>query len=620
MSPLRRLLILTACCGALAAPVNADDQLPPEEPTELTGITAKAGAQAATPLAIIAERLDAAEKADDFPAMLAAAEEAYTLAPDHLKTRFARKVALAAWWQGHHEFGKANWQQAVDLFGRISELASQYPHIAKSWGPNLLDSDTHLQLARRMLAQPRRQPEYTHRFLLVFLHEVSVDQPGLHNNRVTGTTVLNEQQKSRANRAFSALRGYLESLSQGRLSSTFTTLEYPGTVRTLRIRPDGTSGEIREPDLNSATPSLWPFLRDRYQQVDTIVYIWGGGGDKLAQYATGGSLPHVLIPWTVSSPLRGFIQIPGHRLINSYAPLLVMHEFFHTVESMSGIKPNHGYKPASRDQFPDWKGTSQLDYYRWHFDNTIPQRFNTKTDFKPERGWANLNFPLRHPDRLPPLAVLDQLANRSALLPSADRQQASKLFHQADTHIKDKQDDQALPLLLEARRLHPLHPGIMLELGRLYERTSRFLEALDTYRTRADFFPDLGGVQRIAALHQKLAQHLPAAQAHLRAADLAAAPGTRLIHLLQSAHAYKRAAEYQTAFTGYQQVIEESPRLSPNDTELLAEACYQSGLLLADHLGAPQDGIKLLQQALTAGHKTPEAVKKSLARISRKAS
>ena len=205
-------------------------------------------------------------------------------------------------------------------------------------------------------------------------------------------------------------------------------------------------------------------------------------------------------------------------------------------------------------------------------------------------------------------------------MPSADRQQASKLFHQADTHIKDKQDDQALPLLLEARRLHPLHPGVMLELGRLYERTSRFQEALDTYRTRADFFPDLGGVQRIAALHQKLAQHLPAAQAHLRAADLAAAPGTRLIHLLQSAHAYKRATEYQTAFTAYQQVIEESPRLSPNDTELLAEACYQSGLLLADHLGAPQDGIKLLQQALTAGHKTPEAVKKSLARISRKAS
>ena len=613
----RLLLVLTVCCSALAAPVHADDQLPPEEPTELTGITAKAGNRAATQLAAVAERLDAAEKADDFPAMLIVAEEALKLAPDHLKSRFARKVALAAWWQGHSAFGNANWQQAADLFGRISELGKLHPQIAKSWGPNLLDSDTHLQLAQRMLTQPRRQPDYTHRFLLVFIHEVSIDQAGSHNNRITGTTTLNEQHKSRARHAFSALRGYLESLSQGRLSSTFTTLEYPGTVKAFRVRPDGTNGEIREPDLNNASPSLWPLLRDRYQQVDSIVYIWGGGGDKLAQYATGGSLPQVLVPWTLYSPLRGFIQIPGHRLINSYAPLLVMHEFFHTVESMSGIKPSHGYKPAFRDQFPEWKGTSQLDYYRWHFDNTIPQRFNTKTDFKPERGWANLNFPLRHPDRLPPLPVLDQLADRSALLPSADRQQAAKLLQQADTLIKDKQDDQALPLLLEAKRLHPLHPGLLLELGRLYERTSQLQGALDVYRTRADFFPDLGGVQRIAALHQKLSQHIPAARAHTWAADLTKAPGTRLIHLLQSAHAYKRAADYQTAFNSYQQVIQEAPKLSPDDTKLLAEAWYQSGLLLADRLGSPQGGIKLLQQAAAAGH-NPELVQKSLQRISKK--
>ncbi|MCE1225396.1 MAG: tetratricopeptide repeat protein [Geobacteraceae bacterium] len=616
MFRLRLFLALAACCGTLAASVYADDQLPPGEPTELTGTTAKAGVVPGIPLTAVAERLDAAEKADDFPAMLSAAEEALTLAPEHLKERFARKVALAAWWHGHSAFGNADWQQAADRFGRISELAGQYPRIAKSWGPNLLDSDTHLQLAQRMLTLPRRQPDYTHRFLLVFLHDVSLDQPGLHANRITGRTILNEQQKSRARHAFSALRGYLESLSQGRLSATFTTLEYSGSVKALRIRPDGTSGEIREPDLNHAAPSLWPLLRDRYQQVDTIVYIWGGG-EKFAQYATGGSLPHVLIPWTLASPLRGFIQIPGHRLINSYAPLLVMHEFFHTVESMSGIKPNHGYKPAVRSQFPDWKGTSQLDYYRWHFDTTIPQRFSTKSDFKPERGWANLNFPLRHPDRLPPLQALDQLASRADLIPSVDRQKASKLHHQAEALIKDKQDNQALPLLLEAKQLHPLHPGIMLELGRLYERTGQLQDALEAYRTRADFFPDLGGVQRIAALNQKLALHLPAAKAHVWAADLATTPGTRLIHLLLSAHAYKRAADHQAAFTAYQQVIKEAPKLSPNDTKLLAEAYYQSGLLLADHLGTPQEGIKLLQQAVASGH-NPELVQKSLARISKK--
>lgn len=595
---------------------------PPTEPAESAELPSKTLNPALTPLAAATIRLEAAEKTEDFSAMLAAAEDALLLASDQRKPGFAIKTATAAWWLGQREFGNANWTEATVLFNRIAALARQYPQIAKTWGTDALDMEAHLQLSRRMQEIPRRQPEYTHRFLLVFLHEVAIDQPGMSNNQLIGKTILTDQQKTAAVRAFTSLRGYLEAMSLGKFSSTFSTVEYPGTVSAFRLRRDDTTQppiEMREPDTNYASPTLWSLLHDHYQQADSIVYIWGGGS-RLASVATGGARLHPLIPWTLNSPLRGFMQIPGQMLLNRYAPVLVMHEFFHSVEQMVGIKPGHGYKPAQRDQFADWKGNGQLDYYRWHFDTTIPRQFNLKKEFKSELGWANLNFATRYPEKPFSRSTLARIAELAAPIPAADRRMAIELLQQAQPLIKAKKHQQALPLLQNALRLHPIHPDIQLELGRLYEQAGNYQSALEIYQARHTTYPDYQTIRGLATAHQKLQHYPQAADLHGQAADLATISANRLSHLLLRAHAFMHDKQYQTAFNAYQQVIQESPRLSPNDTKLLADAYYQSGLLLADHLGTPQDGIILLQQAIAAGHNNPEGIKRSLARISRKAS
>lgn len=610
------LLLLVTLLAAL--PGYSYDSPPPDSPEPLEAGSRTPGSTT-TSLALAVARLTAAEKAENFSEMLAAAEDAVRLAPEQQKARFAIKVSTAAWWLGQQELGATNWRQATTMFNRIADLGRQYPQIAKAWGADALDIEAHLQLSRQMHELPQRQPDYTYRILLVFLNEVSIDQPGMHNNQLIGKSVLTDQHRNAAVLAFNSLRGYLEAMSRGKFSARFSTVEYPGTISALSLRQDDSTQppvEMHEPDTNYASSALWPLLRNRYQEVDSIVYIWAGGS-RLASAATGGARTHPLIPWTLASPLRGFIQIPGHMLLNRYAPVLVMHEFFHTIEQMADIKPAHGYKPKQRDQFPNWKGSGQLDYYRWHFDTTIPGQFTAKKEFKPERGWANLNFSTRYPERPLPPDLIDDLAVQSARIPPADRRMAIDLLQQASALIRAKNDQQALPLLQTAIKLHPAHPGIQLELGKLYERVGNFQSALEIYQKRSSSYPDYYSIRGLATANQKLKQYPQAASLHGKAADLANLPGNRLVHLLLKAHALMHDSQHQNAFTAYQQVIQEAPSLSPGNSRLQAEAYFQAGLLQADRLGSPAEGIKLLQQALAAGQNR-EMVQKSIQRISRK--
>ena len=67
-----------------------------------------------------------------------------------------------------------------------------------------------------------------------------------------------------------------------------------------------------------------------------------------------------------------------------------LHEFFHVVEAMADIQPTHGYYDEQRGSFPGWTGPKnhQLDYFRWHFRNTLSGR-----------GWQSMNFHQRYPSQ-----------------------------------------------------------------------------------------------------------------------------------------------------------------------------------------------------------------------------
>jgi len=56
-------------------------------------------------------------------------------------------------------------------------------------------------------------------------------------------------------------------------------------------------------------------------------------------------------------------------------PDLLLHEFFHTIERMVGIWPQHGYYEENRHHFPKWHGTNGNDYYFWQLSKEIPAFF-----------------------------------------------------------------------------------------------------------------------------------------------------------------------------------------------------------------------------------------------------
>lgn len=88
------------------------------------------------------------------------------------------------------------------------------------------------------------------------------------------------------------------------------------------------------------------------------------------------------------TPQKGFIELNPQHSVNIW-----IHEFFHVVEGMVGIRPTHGHHKENKSKFPDWKGKADnsMDYYSWHFSTTIPAKgweaLKIKNKLKDEDPW-----------------------------------------------------------------------------------------------------------------------------------------------------------------------------------------------------------------------------------------
>lgn len=116
----------------------------------------------------------------------------------------------------------------------------------------------------------------------------------------------------------------------------------------------------------------------------------------------------------------------GMAAVSKPALMLVMHEFFHTIEWSAHIHPAHGFRAGIRKSFPDWHGTSELDYYRWHFRNTLPKV-----------GWRRLDERTRWVLTTASRAAYDHIAAVYDTIPLVVRQRAHALAlegHALESH------------------------------------------------------------------------------------------------------------------------------------------------------------------------------------------
>jgi hypothetical protein len=120
----------------------------------------------------------------------------------------------------------------------------------------------------------------------------------------------------------------------------------------------------------------------------------------------------------------------------------LLHEFFHTIENLTGISPAHGFR--SPEQFPEWKGTTELDYYRRHFETTL-SRF----------GFDKLNFINRYPAGTVDIEVYKKVRDAYHAIPIDNRQEANSLVIEA---AQSRNKDNAYKLYDKALQLSPYQP------------------------------------------------------------------------------------------------------------------------------------------------------------------
>jgi len=163
------------------------------------------------------------------------------------------------------------------------------------------------------------------------------------------------------------------------MSADFVELPVSGRVNKISVEQSVEGATHVTPDINAIAGVAGPEFERLVLQSDTIALFWNG---SMTCYTATGGQQWIVFP--DKKVVRGVMQFPvnffGLLDINSQndlPPIVVMHEFFHVIEAKLKITP-HGYYPSNRSKFPDWKGTEQLDYYRWQFAANFPSLLGAK--------------------------------------------------------------------------------------------------------------------------------------------------------------------------------------------------------------------------------------------------
>ncbi len=306
---------------------------------------------------------------------------------------------------GFAAFGEGRYDEAIRQFRLALERGDTWDLI-----PGLIETIE----ARRRLGVI--VPADTHRIGIIWvtdIYRVRFDGGRAHQRDIT------EQQKPPWQIQLGALRATIEAFSGGRWTLAFDEVDAVATY------PEGSPLKPPNPDhLN-----LERYFLENTDRHDTYITFSNTTSPQM-----GLARRYPVVNGVLYGPHRGMVAV-------SYGSLsILLHEFFHAVEWVSdGLGgPVHGWREPGRSSFPLWRGTTEFDYYRWHFATTLR-----------DRVWRTMNH-----------------TNRWRLVPSADRSAAQERILAAYAAIPLTARQEARELADSARRVQGANPARAAELLR----------------------------------------------------------------------------------------------------------------------------------------------------------
>lgn len=494
----------------------------------------------------------------------------------------------------HLAMSEGRFQEAATRYNSVEKVAMKSPH-HRGWLERI-DPAMHSKLAeiRYSIQKKNIMPEYIHRIQVFFIMKSDFDFTTGSGERIVAKDEITEEQIKNSKLYLNILKGQIEAMTDGRLS---LDIQYKVIDASFTEIDKSMSGnlEVRLPVLNSLPDSATASFCEAVGQADTFWIFWAG--KDVATTANGGAAYYPCIPYQLSTAMRGYVAFPAGWTSLDVSQTFI-HEFFHVIEAMNSVAPSHGFTAENRGHFPGWKGSGQLSFFHWYFQNKLPGNNPIRNSY------TNQNFLSKHPNNLTD-EIIDQNRSMVRSLKLSDRKEAQTFASQASNYYWNIHNlKSALESAQKSLALNPYQKeGLMiasmatLDLQR-YKESALYLERL------LPLHPDGWLVERLASLRQWNLNDIPGA--------------IEVYEVLLS-----RFPNYEECYPAYGRALMEAGRydealdafdkgrlskLKTRNPSTAADSSFHKGLLLGEKLNNTKEALFLVQEAIRSGYNKDEYV------------
>ncbi len=351
-------------------------------------------------------------------------------------------------WDGHVAFSEGRYDDAIALYQQAIDEGSTW-----DWLPELIETAEVRQSLGNVSA------DHVHHIGVIFVTELNEIQ---EDGTVITTADVSEEQKEEWLVNFYLMKEVIEGFSNGGWTLQIDTASAVSTYHTgAELKPDN-------PDHLNLESHFFLSMAD----IDSYITV-----SNTRSPARGLARKYPIINGAVYGPHRGMAAVNA----GTHGFSVLIHEFFHIVEWVSNaIEVTHGYYEENRHHFPEWTGTTEFDYYRWHFTATLP-----------DAGWELMQHRHRwipyHWSEDAHQTILE--AMNGILLQT--RRKGVDLYDSARA-LKNDDPEGAIALMEEAIQMNPYHPDILLELLEYYRQEEPDTEKSLLYESRFNEIRDAG--------------------------------------------------------------------------------------------------------------------------------
>lgn len=499
---------------------------------------------------------------------------------------------LGNYWLGHISAAEQEFIEAANHYQAAINHLNDNPKMinwSKEWEIHQL-----LSTMKKRQQLGHIDPEYIHKIHAMYIQNVDVKFKSQTGKTISAKNSLTKLQIKKSKIFQGVLKAWVETWSGGKMGLKYSHKEMDRTIHDIKVSKSG-SIESRQPRIESIKPELGSYLYEKSNEYDTFIYYWNAEG--FATTANGGSQLYPFVTYQLNGALRGYMSMPTNwvKLPSGFNTLL--HEFFHTIESMSGIKPMHGFQKQNRHFFPGWKGKGQLSYFRWQFENTLPRVTNDK-NIKIQ-GWKNFNFLERYPETISEdILLVNREAARQVSI--QNRIKAEKIYQKAREHRFKNQIERQVPYYKKALQANKNHIGSNRELAIYYSRKKNYQQSARHYQRFLKFKPVIWGFNNLAWLYQWKLKNPGEAVEYLNQAILLDKTGRKTLGTRQNlGRALIDTGKYEASLDAFQECRDYSNKFKVKNRYM--QCTFWKGYTYGEKLSNRQQARILISEAWQGG-------------------